>query len=80
MEKGFRTFQCPGCFSRLKFPVSEEDYGKTKTVRCPKCGAKARVEIPCPAPFSKESGFSPNDFDGFFLGDILGDLFKKDKK
>lgn len=76
MEKGFRTFQCPGCVAKLKFPVSEEDYGKIKTVRCPKCNTKSRVEIPCPAPFSKDSGFSYKDF----FDDMLSDLFKNDKK
>lgn len=49
MEKGFRTILCPGCSIKLKFSISEKDYGITKTIRCPKCKAEGRVQIPRPA-------------------------------
>ncbi len=48
MEKGFREAECPGCKSRLKFPVSEKDYGKMIKVRCPRCRSIYRCMIPVP--------------------------------
>lgn len=85
MEKGFRTFQCSECRTKLKFPVSEKDYGQTKVVRCPKCRALARVEIPHPASETAKAGESPlpNDADPFspdFSKDLFGDLSKEKKK
>jgi len=88
MEKGFRTIRCPGCFVKLRFPISEKDYGTTRTIRCPKCGTQGRVEIPKPAPefpFSvprnPDSSFS-NPFDQFFSPDTkdLLDMLAKGKK
>ncbi|MDP3731178.1 MAG: hypothetical protein Q8R34_01640 [bacterium] len=73
MEKGFRTFQCFECLTKLKFPVSEKDYGEIKVVRCPKCRALARVEIPYPT--NEPDPFSPD-----FLKDIFGDFSKGNKK
>ncbi len=80
MEKGFRTFQCPGCPAKLRFPVSEKDYGTTRIVRCPKCSTKGRIEIPRPAsetPTTRRPPSSP-------LGDTslfpwLDDIFKTGK-
>ena len=85
MEKGFRTFQCPDCSVKLKFLISEKDYGKTRNVRCPKCRTLARVEIPYPPPETPKTGGLPfpNDADPFaedFLKDIFGDISKENKK
>jgi len=87
LEKGFRTFQCHGCLAKLRISVSEKDYGTIKVVRCPKCKAQARLEIPHPAPEASKTKarpfpdntdpFTPWDFSG---GDILGDIFKGSKK
>lgn len=86
MEKGFRIVQCLGCSVRLRVPVSEKDYGTTKIVRCPKCGAQGRIEIPCPAPeissTKKPLSPSPGDISQFpqdFFGDIFDDIFKREK-
>ena len=51
MEKGFRTIQCGGCPTKLKFPVTPKDYNKTLQVRCPRCRTVCRVLVPTPADF-----------------------------
>ena len=48
MEKGFRTVQCSECNIKLKFTVSEKDYGKIKKIRCPKCKTIGQALIPHP--------------------------------
>jgi DNA-directed RNA polymerase subunit RPC12/RpoP len=58
MEKGFRMVQCSGCPAKLRFPVSEKDYGTKRTIRCPKCGFEGRVFVPHPAPESTGKGGS----------------------
>lgn len=84
MEKGFRTMQCPGCPAKLRIPVSENDYGRTRIVRCPKCSSKGRVTIPHPAPevsgtgkAQSSSSTEANPFPFDLSEDIFGDLFKK---
>lgn len=47
-EKGFRTVQC-SCKAKLKFPVSEKNYGKTVKINCPRCETVSQVHIPVPA-------------------------------
>ena len=86
MEKGFRTFQCHGCFVKLRFTVSEKDYGTTKTIRCPKCKAGARLGISYPAPATSKTKAQPspsntNPFSWDFPGrEIFDALFKSNKK
>ncbi|MEK7138946.1 MAG: hypothetical protein AAB799_02080, partial [Patescibacteria group bacterium] len=56
-------------------------YGTTKVVRCPRCSAKVRVEIPRPAetpgvgksqsPPSNQTSSFPWDSQGDIFGDIL---------
>lgn len=84
MEKGYRTIQCPGCSTQLRFSVSEKDYGKTRIVRCPKCSAKGRVTIPHPAinvsGNEKARGSSSSEENPFPFDlpkDLFGDLFGK---
>jgi len=50
MEKGFRMVRCPGCGIRMRIKISEEQYGRTLEVTCPKCETKGRVIIPIPPP------------------------------
>ncbi len=88
MEKGFRQIQCPECKKRLKFPITEKQYGQKLNIKCPKCNTISSVFIPVPPIVSQKKSeqsktpMSGNDLGDFFsnYGKGFSDLFKGPKK
>jgi len=50
---------CNKCGKKLRFPVSEGDQGKTRSIRCPNCKEVSEVQVPggtpqaAPSPMAK---------------------------
>ena len=81
MEKGFRTFRCPGtaemeCGSKQQFPVTAKDYGTTMHVRCKACKSISAIAIPTPPEPPKAADKSSKTI----FDDLFGDMFKGAKK
>lgn len=75
MEKGFRLARCHECKTKIRFSVSEAQYGKTLVIRCPKCGAVGRVTIPFPPSPEQEGLLDETSSQDVSWGDAVANFF-----